>query len=263
MHVTAIIDELAWCQAQRWDPTGGKEIVAVRCYTKGGVPTFVPFTVLLTTSSGKRPGGLRYAYVHDNGTAIVSAYNSTGLPDTVSNLATGVWRVRLHGAGPATRSGGIQVTAVNTTDQRSATWPADLDDVTSDDHRALLHRRRQAAQDRLEPDLPARPGHHRRQAEAVRLHAQHQAADRRAVRASAASHEPQLRQRGQHDPAVRRRRVAGQLPRVGLRPNTVFVTAASTPPGMQPEHQWATTPRQPGRGSSPSATSSATSSAAR
>ncbi len=113
VHVTAIIDELAWCQAQRWYPTGGKEVVAVRCYTKGGVPTFVPFTVLFTTSSGKVPGGLQYAYVHDNGTSIVSAYNSTGLPVTVTTLGTGIWRVRLHGAGPATRSGGVQVTAVN------------------------------------------------------------------------------------------------------------------------------------------------------
>ena len=115
VHVTAVIDELAWCQAQRWYPTGGKEIVAVRCYTKGGVPTFVPFTVLFTTSSGKRPGGLQYAYVHDNGSSVVSSYNSTGLADTVATLGTGVWRVRLHGAGPATHSGGIQVTAVNRT----------------------------------------------------------------------------------------------------------------------------------------------------
>jgi hypothetical protein len=127
VHVTAIIDELAWCQAQRWFPTGGKEVVAVRCYTKGGVPTFVPFTVLFTTSSGKRPGGLQYAYVHDNGTSVVSSYNSTGLPDTVSVLGTGVWRVKLPGASPATHSGGIQVTAVNQTkpaicDVAGQTW---------------------------------------------------------------------------------------------------------------------------------------------
>jgi hypothetical protein len=115
VHVTAVIDQPAWCQAQRWYPSGGKEIVAVRCYRKGGVPLFVPFTVLFTTSSGKLPGGLQYAYVHDNGTSVISAYNSTGLPDTVTTLGTGVWRVRLHGLGPSTHSGGVQVTAVNRT----------------------------------------------------------------------------------------------------------------------------------------------------
>jgi hypothetical protein len=113
VHVTAVIDELAWCQARQWYPLAGKEIVKVRCYKKGGVPTFVPFTVLFTTSSGKVGGGLQYAYVHDSGTAVVSAYNSTGLADTVTVLGTGVWRVRLHGPGPATHSGGVQVTAVN------------------------------------------------------------------------------------------------------------------------------------------------------
>jgi hypothetical protein len=115
VHVTAIIDELAWCQAQKWHPSGGNEIVAVRCYTKGGVPTFVPFTVLFTTRSGKLPGGLQYAYVHDSGSSVVSSYNSTGSSDTVSALATGIWRVKLHGSGPATHSGGIQLTAVNPT----------------------------------------------------------------------------------------------------------------------------------------------------
>lgn len=113
VHVTAIIDELAWCQAQKWYPSGGKEIVEVRCYRKGGVPTFMPFTVLFTTSSGKLSGGLKYAYIHDSGSSVVSSYNSTGSANTVTTLGTGVWRVKLHGASPATHSGGIQVTAVN------------------------------------------------------------------------------------------------------------------------------------------------------
>ncbi|HUB39710.1 MAG TPA: hypothetical protein VMA72_12735 [Streptosporangiaceae bacterium] len=115
VHVTAVIDELAWCQAQRWYPTGGKEVVVVRCYTKGGVPTFVPFTVLFTTSSGKLANALQYAYVHDSGSAVVSSYNSTGLTNTVANLSTGVWRVKVPGPSPATHAGGIQVTAVNRT----------------------------------------------------------------------------------------------------------------------------------------------------
>lgn len=113
VHVTAIYKAFAWCQAQNWRPLGGAELVTVRCYRKGGIPTFVPFTVMFTSSAGTLPGGLRYAYVHDNGTGVVAAYNSTGLPDVVTPLATGVWRVSLHGAGPATHSGGIQVTAVN------------------------------------------------------------------------------------------------------------------------------------------------------
>ena len=113
VHVTAITDQLAWCQAQSWRPLGGKEIVAVRCYRKGGVPTFVPFTVMFTSSAGTLPGGLQYAYVHDAPTGVVATYNSTGMPDNVSVLSPGVWRVTLHGAGPSTHSGGIQLTAVD------------------------------------------------------------------------------------------------------------------------------------------------------
>ncbi len=135
VHVTAVTDQFAWCQAQRWYPTGGKEIVAVRCYKKGGKPGFVPFTVLVTTSSGLVAGGLQYAYVHDSGTSVVSAYNSTGMPDTVTTLSTGVWRVTLHGAGPATHSGGIQVTAVNRTkpaicDVGGQTWTTSQQVIT-------------------------------------------------------------------------------------------------------------------------------------
>ena len=113
VHATAVIDELAWCQAQTWRPLGGAELVTVRCYRKGGIPTFVPFTVMFTSSSGTLPGGLQYAYVHDATTGVVASYNSTGMPNTVSVLSTGVWRVTLRGAGPATHSGGIQVTAVD------------------------------------------------------------------------------------------------------------------------------------------------------
>ncbi len=85
----------------------------MRCYRKGGIPTFVPFTVMFTSSSGTLPGGLQYAYVHDAPTGVVATYNSTGLSDTVSVLGTGLWRVTLHRPGPATQSGGVQVTAVD------------------------------------------------------------------------------------------------------------------------------------------------------
>ncbi|MEP7023167.1 MAG: hypothetical protein ABJB47_05020, partial [Actinomycetota bacterium] len=112
VHVTAVTDQLAWCQAQKWQPLAGAEVVVVRCFRKGGIPAFVPFTVTFSASSGTLPGGLHYAYVHDSGTAVVSSFNSVGLLDTVTAAGTGVWLVRLPGPGPASRSGGLQVTAV-------------------------------------------------------------------------------------------------------------------------------------------------------
>jgi hypothetical protein len=115
VHVTAVTDRLAWCQAQRWRPLGGAELVTVRCYLKGGVPAFVPFTVTFTASSGTLPGGLAYAYVYDTGAGLGSSFNSKGLPNVVTPVSLGVWRARLPGPGPATASGGVQVTAVNAT----------------------------------------------------------------------------------------------------------------------------------------------------
>lgn len=112
VHVTAIIDEFAWCQAQSWRPLGGSEYVTVRCFVKGGAPAFVPFTVMFSESSGTIAGGLSYAYVHYS-SGVVSSFNSKGLANTVSPVSTGIWLVRLHGPGPAGPSGGIQVTAVN------------------------------------------------------------------------------------------------------------------------------------------------------
>jgi hypothetical protein len=111
VHVTAVTDQLAWCQAQSWRPLGGSEYVTVRCFVKGGVASFVPFTVMYSQSSGRLPGGLSYAYV-SHGTTSGSSYDSTGHATTVTALGTGRWRVRLLGAGPATQSGGVQLTAV-------------------------------------------------------------------------------------------------------------------------------------------------------
>jgi hypothetical protein len=113
VHLTAVTDQLAWCQAQNWFPAGGAEFVRVRCFRKGGIPAFVPFTVAFTTSSGKMPGGLAYASVHEGTAGVVSSFNSAGLANTVTTLGTGVWRVLLHGPGPASPSGGVQVTAVS------------------------------------------------------------------------------------------------------------------------------------------------------
>jgi hypothetical protein len=112
VHVTAVTDEFAWCQASSWRPLGGSEFVTVRCFVKG-VAAFVPFTVMYSQSSGRLPGGLSYAYV-SHGTTSGSSYNSTGHANTVTALGVGRWRVRLLGAGPATPSGGVQLTAVAT-----------------------------------------------------------------------------------------------------------------------------------------------------
>lgn len=113
VHVTAVIDELAWCQAQGWRPAGGAELVAVQCYVKGGTPQFVPFTVTFAASSGTLPGGLEYAYLYHTPAGTVTSFNSAGLANTVTTVSTGVWQVRLPGPGPSTPSGGVQVTAVD------------------------------------------------------------------------------------------------------------------------------------------------------
>ena len=111
MHATAVTDQFAWCQAQKWGPSGGTETVVVRCYLQGGGPAFVPFTVTFSASSGVRR--LRYAYVHDTNAAVAASYDSTGGVNTVTTLGPGEWVVRLPGPGPAAQTGGVQVTAAN------------------------------------------------------------------------------------------------------------------------------------------------------
>jgi hypothetical protein len=114
VHVTAVIDVMAWCQAQKWGPSGSTETVVVQCYRQGGQPSFVPFTVTFAASSGAVPGaGLGYAYVHDTNASIAASYNMAGGPNAVSSLGTGQWLVRLPGPGPAAQNGGLQVTAAN------------------------------------------------------------------------------------------------------------------------------------------------------
>jgi hypothetical protein len=117
VHVTAVIDIAAWCQAQRWHPAGPDEIVAVRCYRPGGTPVFVPFTVTFSQSSASTlPAPLAYGYVHfQPGSGIVTSFNSSGAANTVTPGPTGVWTVTLPGLGPATLAGDVQVTAVNPT----------------------------------------------------------------------------------------------------------------------------------------------------
>jgi hypothetical protein len=112
VSVTAVIDELAWCQARGWRPLAGAELVTVQCYVKGGKPQFVPFTVTFAESSGMLAGGLKYAYLYRGAVSTLASFNSKGLGNTVTPVGTGVWQARLPGPGPATPSGAIQVTAV-------------------------------------------------------------------------------------------------------------------------------------------------------
>ena len=110
MHAAAVTDQFAWCQAQKWGPSGGTETVVVRCYVQGGGPAFVPFTVTVNASSGVR---LRYAYVHGTNAAVAASYDSTGGVNTVTTPGPGEWVMRLPGPGPAAQTDGVQVTAAN------------------------------------------------------------------------------------------------------------------------------------------------------
>lgn len=113
VHVTAVVDIAAWCQAQSWLPSGLDEIVAVRCFRTGGVPAFVPFAVTFTQSSASPlPPGRAYGYVHFSG-GIVTKFNSSGGPVTVTGAGPGAWAVRMPGLGSAGLSGNVQVTAVD------------------------------------------------------------------------------------------------------------------------------------------------------
>jgi hypothetical protein len=114
VHVTAVVAAPVWCQAQKWRPSGPNEIVVVRCFRAGGVPTFAPFTVLFTKSSGAPvPPGRAYGYVHFTpGQGVVARFNSAGANNTVTPGATGVWVVAMPGLGSAGRAGNVQVTAV-------------------------------------------------------------------------------------------------------------------------------------------------------
>jgi hypothetical protein len=73
VHVTAVIAQPVWCQAQKWGPSGTDEIATVRCFKPGGAPVFVPFVVMFTTSTkGPFPAGRAYGYVHFEPPAVSS-----------------------------------------------------------------------------------------------------------------------------------------------------------------------------------------------
>ena len=114
VHATAVTDQFAWRQAQKWEPSGGTQTVVVRCYLRGGGHAFMPFTVTFSASSGAVDGaGLRYAYVHDTNAAVAASYDSASGVNTVTTLGPGEWVVRLPGPGPAGQTGGVQVTAAS------------------------------------------------------------------------------------------------------------------------------------------------------
>lgn len=115
VHVTAVINTPAWCQAQKWAPSGPDEVVAVRCFRPGGTPVFAPFAVMFTESSkGPFPPGQAYGYVHfEPGPGIVTRFNSAGAANLVTAGPAGVWKVLMPGLGSSGEAGNIQVTAVN------------------------------------------------------------------------------------------------------------------------------------------------------
>jgi hypothetical protein len=115
VHVTAVTDTAAWCQAQQWSRSGADEIVAVRCFKAPGTAVFVPFVVMFTQSSkAPFPAGRAYGYLrYQPGSGVIARFNSAGGANTVAQLGTGVWQVTLHGLGSAGPAGNVQVTPVN------------------------------------------------------------------------------------------------------------------------------------------------------
>ncbi|HVB45781.1 MAG TPA: hypothetical protein VNF47_24160 [Streptosporangiaceae bacterium] len=116
VHVTAVNQGPVWCDAQKWVSSGLSEVVVVRCYkAPGGTPVFSPFTVLYTTSSkAPFPGGRAYGYIrYQPGSGVIARFNSAGAVNTVTPGPVGVWLVRMPGLGSTTLAGGVQVTAVD------------------------------------------------------------------------------------------------------------------------------------------------------
>ncbi|WP_157520743.1 hypothetical protein [Herbidospora daliensis] len=114
VHVTAVYDGPAICQAAKWMSIGPDMVVHVRCHQFGGSPLTVPFTVTYSESSGAMtgPATSAFGYVHyDSG--IVTQYNSAGLGNIVAVLGTGYYKVTLPGLGFTAAAGNLQVTAVN------------------------------------------------------------------------------------------------------------------------------------------------------
>ncbi len=113
VHVTAVSQGPHWCQALKWGPSGTDLLVVVRCFRYGGAPVTTPFTVVFEQSTGLLPAPQAFGYVHYNGAAVATQFNSAGVANSVVAGPPGVWNVSLPGLGSAGRAGGLQVTAVN------------------------------------------------------------------------------------------------------------------------------------------------------
>jgi hypothetical protein len=114
VHVMAVNDGAAWCQAERWGPSGPDEVVDVSCWQPGNVLADSAFTALFTASSGGLPVGTGHAYLHVKSTGgIIDSYNSSGAANGVGKGPVGEWKVAFPGLGASTQSGDLQATAVN------------------------------------------------------------------------------------------------------------------------------------------------------
>lgn len=119
-HVTAVNRTGQWCQVEDYLPSGADEVVDVRCFLPGGVPSRSRFAVLFSTSSGVLPAATAYASLRVTpGGGIVATYNSVGAPNTVTYLGGGDYRVFLSAVGGAPALNGmVQVTARGTVPAR-------------------------------------------------------------------------------------------------------------------------------------------------
>ena len=100
VHATAVIDQFAWCQAQKWGPSGSTELSS--CGAISGRQARV-CAVRGNVQREQRCGGrhgLRHAYAHDTNAAVAASYGSAGGVNTVTTLGPGEWLVRLRGPAP-------------------------------------------------------------------------------------------------------------------------------------------------------------------
>jgi len=117
VHVTAVNPGPAWCEPLRWGQSGLDEIVYVRCFRPGGVPTDTAFSAIFASSSGPAALPGHYGYVHSGPTGVIfSQYNSSMMPNSVVPMGPlGQYQVRLRGLGTTgPYDGSLQVTAANT-----------------------------------------------------------------------------------------------------------------------------------------------------
>jgi hypothetical protein len=119
VHVAAVNPGPVWCQVLALGTFGADELVSVGCYRAGGASADTHFSISFSGSTIASPppapelGKFGHVDARADGT-ILTAYNSSGLTNTVTPVGAGVYRVQLPGLGaPGGRRGGLKVTAVN------------------------------------------------------------------------------------------------------------------------------------------------------